>query len=86
MGILSWLLVGLIAGFIGSKIVNHSGEGLMRDIILGIVGALVGGYVFQALGFAGVTGVNLWSILVASVGAIGVLLAFHAIRGTTSTA
>ena len=86
MGILSWLVVGLLAGFIGSKIVNHSGEGLMRDIILGIVGALVGGYVFQALGFAGVTGVNLWSILVASVGAIGVLVAFHAIRGTTSTA
>ena len=84
MGILSWLVVGLIAGFIGSKIVNRSGEGLVRDIILGVVGALVGGYVFQALGYAGVSGINLYSILVAVVGAVGALVAFHALRAVAA--
>jgi len=80
MGILSWLVVGLIAGFIGSKIVNKSGEGLVRDIILGVVGALVGGYIFEALGYAGVSGVNIYSISVAVIGAVLVLVAFHAVR------
>jgi len=84
MGILSWLVVGLIAGFIGSKIVNKSGEGLIRDIILGIVGALVGGYIFQALGYAGVSGINLYSILVAVIGAVILLVAFHAIKAVAA--
>jgi uncharacterized membrane protein YeaQ/YmgE (transglycosylase-associated protein family) len=86
MGILAWLVVGLIAGFIGSKVVNRSGEGLVRDIILGIVGAFVGGAIFQALGYSGVTGVNLYSIVIAAVGAIVVLALFHAIRGQRSGA
>jgi len=80
MGILSWLVVGLIAGFIGSKIVNKSGEGLVRDIILGVVGALVGGFIFQSLGYAGVSGVNMYSIFVAVIGAVVVLIAFHAVK------
>jgi uncharacterized membrane protein YeaQ/YmgE (transglycosylase-associated protein family) len=84
MGILSWLVVGLIAGFIGSKIVNKSGEGLLRDIILGIVGALIGGYIFQALGYAGVSGINLYSILVAVIGAVIVLVAFHAFKAVAA--
>ncbi len=67
MGIIAWLVVGLIAGFIGSKIVNKSGEGLVRDIILGVVGGVVGGEIFQALGYSGVSGINLWSILVGDV-------------------
>ncbi|HEY2525837.1 MAG TPA: GlsB/YeaQ/YmgE family stress response membrane protein [Candidatus Binataceae bacterium] len=86
MGILAWLIVGLIAGFIGSKVVNRSGEGLVRDIILGIVGAFVGGIIFQALGYSGVTGVNLYSIAIAAVGAIVVLALFHAIRGQRASA
>ena len=86
MGILSWIVVGLIAGFLGSKIVNHTGEGVARDILLGIVGALVGGYIFHALGYAGVTGVNLGSIFIAVIGAVVVLVTFHAIRGTASMA
>jgi uncharacterized membrane protein YeaQ/YmgE (transglycosylase-associated protein family) len=81
MGILSWLIVGLIAGFIGSKIVNRTGEGLVRDILLGILGAIVGGDIFTALGLAGVTGVNMSSIVVAAIGAIIVLVVYHAIRG-----
>jgi uncharacterized membrane protein YeaQ/YmgE (transglycosylase-associated protein family) len=64
-GHLSWIVVGLIAGFIGSKIVNKTGEGLIRDIILGIIGAFVGGWIFTAMGAAGVTGVNIYSIFVA---------------------
>jgi uncharacterized membrane protein YeaQ/YmgE (transglycosylase-associated protein family) len=77
MGILSWLVVGLIAGFIGSRIVNRTGEGLVRDILLGILGAIVGGAIFTELGLVGVTGVNLTSIVIAAIGAIVVLVVYH---------
>ena len=69
MSILAWIILGLIAGFIGSKIVNKSGEGMLIDIILGIVGAVVGGWLFNQFGASGVTGLNLYSLLVAVVGA-----------------
>jgi len=84
VGVFSWIVVGLIAGFIGSKIVNKSGEGFMRDVMLGILGALVGGFIFQRLGYTGVNGVNLYSILVAVVGAVILLVIFHAVRGGAS--
>ena len=79
MGILAWLLLGLISGFIASKIVNKTGEGLILDIVLGIVGAFVGGYLFSFFGHTGVTGFNLYSMFVALVGAIVVLLIYHAV-------
>lgn len=79
MGFLSWIILGLIAGFIGSKIVNKTGEGLFLDIILGIVGGVVGGWLMSLFGLAGVSGVNLYSILVAVIGAIVVLWVYHAI-------
>jgi uncharacterized membrane protein YeaQ/YmgE (transglycosylase-associated protein family) len=79
MSFLAWIILGLIAGFIASKIVNKSGEGLLLDIILGIVGAVVGGFLFQTFGMSGVTGVNLYSILVAVVGAIVILVLYHAV-------
>jgi len=79
MGIIAWLVLGLIAGFIASKIINKSGEGLLVDIVLGIVGALVGGYIFTFLGHTGVTGFNLYSMFVAVIGAIVVLLIYHAV-------
>lgn len=79
MSFIAWIVLGLIAGFIASKIVNKSGEGVLLDIILGIVGAVLGGYLFQTFGMAGVTGVNLYSILVAVVGAIVFLVIYHAI-------
>jgi uncharacterized membrane protein YeaQ/YmgE (transglycosylase-associated protein family) len=79
MSFIAWIVLGLIAGFIASKIVNKSGEGMILDIILGIVGAVVGGYLFQTFGMPGVTGVNLYSILVAVVGAIVFLVIYHAI-------
>jgi uncharacterized membrane protein YeaQ/YmgE (transglycosylase-associated protein family) len=79
MSFLAWIILGLIAGFIGSKVVNKSGAGLFLDIILGIVGAVVGGWVFSMFGAHGVTGVNLYSILVAAIGAILVLVIYHAL-------
>ncbi|HWW79182.1 MAG TPA: GlsB/YeaQ/YmgE family stress response membrane protein [Steroidobacteraceae bacterium] len=79
MSILAWLVLGLIAGFIASKMVNKSGEGVVLDIVLGIVGAFVGGWLFTTFGAAGVTGLNLYSMLVAVVGAVVVLVVYHAV-------
>jgi uncharacterized membrane protein YeaQ/YmgE (transglycosylase-associated protein family) len=79
MGILSWIVLGAIAGWIGSMLVNKTGEGLFVDIILGIIGGLVGGWIFSAAGSTGVTGFNLWSLFVAVIGAIVVLLLYHAL-------
>ncbi len=81
MGLISWIILGLIAGFIGSKIVNRTGEGIVLDIILGIVGAVVGGYLFNLMGSQGVTGLNLWSLIVAVIGAIVVLVVYRMIVG-----
>jgi uncharacterized membrane protein YeaQ/YmgE (transglycosylase-associated protein family) len=75
------IVLGLIAGFIASKIVNKQGEGLVMDIVLGIVGAIVGGWLFATLGHEGVNGFNLYSMFVAVIGAIVVLLLYHAIIG-----
>jgi uncharacterized membrane protein YeaQ/YmgE (transglycosylase-associated protein family) len=79
MSFLVWIVLGLVAGFIGSKLVNKSGEGLIRDILLGVVGAIVGGYLFNLFGASGVTGLNLYSVLVAVVGAVVFLVVYHAI-------
>jgi uncharacterized membrane protein YeaQ/YmgE (transglycosylase-associated protein family) len=79
MGIISWIVLGLIAGFIGSKLVNKTGSGLVMDIVLGVVGAIVGGYISSALGYGTVTGVNLYSVVIAVIGAVVVLLAYRAI-------
>jgi len=80
MSFVVWIILGLVAGFVGSKIVNKKGEGLFLDIILGIVGAIVGGWLFSMFGASGVTGLNLYSFGVAVVGAIVVLVVYHAIR------
>ena len=86
MSILAWIVLGLISGFIASKIVNKRGEGLLLDIVLGIIGALVGGWLFHAFGAAGVTGLILYSLLVAVAGAVVVLVIYHALRGKKSSA
>ena len=86
MSILAWIVLGLISGFIASKIVNKRGEGLLLDIVLGIIGALVGGWLFHAFGAAGVTGLNLYSLLVAVAGAVVVLVMYHDLRGKKSSA
>jgi uncharacterized membrane protein YeaQ/YmgE (transglycosylase-associated protein family) len=82
MSFLAWIVLGLIAGFIASKIVNTHGEGFFLDIILGIVGAVAGGWIFSAFGAQGVSGVNVYSILVAVIGAVAVLALYHALRRT----
>jgi len=81
MSIIAWLILGLIAGYIASKIVNQTGAGIVLDIVLGIVGAMVGGFLFRIIGAAPVTGFNLYSLIVAIIGAIVVLLIYHAISG-----
>jgi uncharacterized membrane protein YeaQ/YmgE (transglycosylase-associated protein family) len=80
MSILAWIVLGVLAGFIGSKIVNKRGEGLVVDLLLGVVGAVVGGWLAGFFGLAGVTGLNLYSVAIAVVGAIVVLAVYHAIR------
>ncbi len=80
MSFLAWIVLGLIAGFIGSKLVNKRGEGMFLDIILGVIGAIVGGWLFRTFGANGVTGLNLYSLLVAVVGAVVVLVVYHALR------
>jgi uncharacterized membrane protein YeaQ/YmgE (transglycosylase-associated protein family) len=81
MSIFAWIILGLIAGFIASKLVNKRGEGMVLDIVLGVVGAVVGGWLFSAFGMARVTGLNVYSLLVAVVGAVVVLFGYHAITG-----
>ncbi len=82
MSILAWIVLGVVAGFIGSKIVNKTGEGLVLDLVLGVVGAVVGGLLFNTFGHEGVTGFNLYSLLVAVLGAVVVLFAYRLITRT----
>jgi uncharacterized membrane protein YeaQ/YmgE (transglycosylase-associated protein family) len=81
MSIIGWIVLGLIAGFIASKLVNKRGEGFFGDIVLGVIGALVGGFLFSTLGGTGITGFNLYSLMVAVLGSVVVLVVWHAIRG-----
>jgi uncharacterized membrane protein YeaQ/YmgE (transglycosylase-associated protein family) len=85
MGIISWIILGLIAGFIGSKIVDRQGQGLWLNIVLGIVGALVGGFLFDLFGASGVTGLNIYSMIVAIAGSVVVLLIYNALTGRRSS-
>jgi uncharacterized membrane protein YeaQ/YmgE (transglycosylase-associated protein family) len=80
MSILAWIVLGLLAGFIGSKLVNKTGEGVILDIALGIVGAVVGGFLFNLFGASGVTGLNVYSLLVSVFGAVLFLVVYHVIR------
>ena len=86
MSIVATIILGLISGFIASRIVNHQGAGVVLDIVLGIVGAMVGSFVFHLIGQAGVTGLNLWSLLVSVAGAAVVLIVYHAIQRGRVTA
>lgn len=78
MSILAWIVLGLVAGWIASNIVSSHGEGLFIDVVLGIMGAVVGGWLFMAFGAVGATGLDAWSILVSVVGASVFLLTYHA--------
>lgn len=81
MSLLAWIILGLIAGTLGTKLAGGEGGGCLKNMVLGVVGALVGGFSFRAIGGAGVTGFNLWSIFVATIGAcivIAIASAFSA--------
>jgi uncharacterized membrane protein YeaQ/YmgE (transglycosylase-associated protein family) len=79
MSVIAWLVLGLLAGFIASRIVNRGAgrEGLLLNIVLGVVGAEVGGWVFRLFGMSGVTGLNVYSLLVATLGAVVLLFIYH---------
>jgi uncharacterized membrane protein YeaQ/YmgE (transglycosylase-associated protein family) len=79
MSFFAWIILGLISGFIASKVVNKTGAGVIANIVLGIVGAVVGGWLFNSIGHIGVTGLNFYSILVSVVGAVIVLVVYHAL-------
>ena len=81
MSVLGWIFFGLITGFVASKVVNKRGQGCILNVVLGIVGACVGGFIFTSIGGLGITGFNLYSMFVAIVGAIVVLIGYHAITG-----
>ena len=80
MHFIAWIVLGLIVGFIASKLVNKTGEGFLLDILLGIVGAFVGGWLFHAFSMEGASGLNLYSLLVAVIGVVVILVVWHAIR------
>ena len=81
LSLVGWILFGLITGFIGSRVVNRRGEGCVLNIVLGIVGACVGGFIFTSIGGRGISGFDLYSMFVAIIGAIVVLLIFHTVTG-----
>ena len=81
MSILAWIVLGLVAGFIASLLVNRRGGSLVLDLVLGVVGAFVGGFLFTRFGHAGVSGLNLYSFMVATLGAVVVLVVYHALSG-----
>ena len=79
MSFIAWLILGLVAGFIASKIVNKKGQGLFPNLIIGVVGAEIGGWLFRMFGMSGVTGLNIYSLVVAVLGAVILLFAYHAL-------
>ncbi|MGA3066836.1 MAG: GlsB/YeaQ/YmgE family stress response membrane protein [Tepidisphaeraceae bacterium] len=84
MGIISWIILGLLAGFVASKVVTGQSQGVALDIVFGVVGALIGGWLFNALGAVRATGFNFWSLFVAVIGAVVLLVIWHAVRGRLS--
>ena len=85
MGWLAWIIIGALAGWLASIAMKTNREqGLLLDIVVGIVGALIGGFVFNALGIGGVTGFNLWSLFVAFIGAVILLAVLRAVSGRSA--
>jgi len=81
MSLLGWIFFGLITGFVASRVVARQGQGCILNVVLGIVGACVGGLIFTSIGGLGITGFNLYSMFVAVIGAIVVLVIYHALTG-----
>ena len=77
MSFIGWVVLGLLAGFVASKVVDRAGEGVLPDILLGTVGAVIGGLLGSLIGKVGMSGLNLWSLFVAGIGAVLALAAYH---------
>jgi uncharacterized membrane protein YeaQ/YmgE (transglycosylase-associated protein family) len=85
MSILAWIIVGIIAGFLAKAVVPGEGPGgVLGDLVIGVVGAVIGGWIMNAFGNVGATGLNIWSIIVAFVGAVVLLLLMRALTGRRS--
>jgi uncharacterized membrane protein YeaQ/YmgE (transglycosylase-associated protein family) len=83
MGIMAWIIVGIIAGWMAKRVIPGEGPaGLLGDLVIGVVGAIVGGWIFSAVGRPGATGVNIASIVVSFVGAVAVLWLMRLFIGT----
>lgn len=83
MNWIAWIILGAIAGFIAEKLTNND-MGLIMNIVVGLVGAVLGGWLFRMLGsYQGATGLNVWSVVVATVGAVVLLLIVGAVRKKT---
>jgi uncharacterized membrane protein YeaQ/YmgE (transglycosylase-associated protein family) len=82
MGILGWIVLGGLAGWLASRLVRGTGLGLLGDILVGIVGGVIGGVIIGAVGGTGVTGFNLWSFVVALLGAILLLFIVRVVTGS----
>jgi uncharacterized membrane protein YeaQ/YmgE (transglycosylase-associated protein family) len=85
LNFIAWIILGLVAGFIASKLVNKTGSGLIMDVILGLVGAFVGGFIVKQFGYQGATGLNIPSLIIATLGAVLVMLAYHFLFRRRST-
>lgn len=82
MGFFAWLIIGAVAGWLASKVMKTSRQqGLLMDIVVGILGALLGGFLFNQFGEAGTTGFNIWSLFVAFTGAVVLLAAIRVLTG-----
>lgn len=85
MGILAWVILGALAGWIASMIMKTDAEqGAIANIVVGIIGAIIGGFVFRMFGASAVTGLNLYSLLVSVVGAVIALFIYKAITGRSA--
>jgi uncharacterized membrane protein YeaQ/YmgE (transglycosylase-associated protein family) len=82
MGVISWIILGVLAGWLCGKFVsNKPASGFLQNVVLGIVGACVGGVLANLIGLGGVSGVNLWSLLIATGGAVVVTIAYNSLTG-----
>jgi uncharacterized membrane protein YeaQ/YmgE (transglycosylase-associated protein family) len=79
MSLVTWIILGLVSGFIGSKLMGHR-QGIVLDVALGVAGSVAGGLLFNLFGASGVTGLNLWSVFVAVPGSALLLFLFHGLR------
>ena len=84
MSVTAWILLGLMAGVVASNIASSSGQRLLLDLVLGIIGAVAGGYLFAAIGTSDLTGFNPYSMLVAIIGAVVVLWLYHALNSRSA--